>query len=104
MSAPGYTTNQMTPEFLQQMQQYQDQQRRSALAQSLMQGGATGQNAGLANAGGALAGAFADRRIQDNMKWAAQGISPVQVTPQVGTTALGRAGSWAKNLFGMGGS
>lgn len=97
-------TSQMTPELMQQMQAYQDQQKQQAMAQALMQGNAQGQNGGIANAGSAIAGAFADKRLQDNAKWAAQGISPVNVTPQVGTTQLGRAAGWAKNLFGIGGS
>lgn len=97
-------TSQLTPEVLQQMQTYQDQQKRQAMAQALMQNNMQGQNAGIANAGSTLAGAFADKRLQNNAQWAAQGISPVTVTPQVGTTGLSRLGSQIGGLFGMGGS
>jgi hypothetical protein len=104
MSNPGISTAQMTPELMQQWQALQDQQRRQAMAQALMGNQAQGQNSGIANAGSAIAGALADRNIANNARWTAQGISPVQVTPQVGTTGLGRAANWAKGLFGMGGS
>jgi hypothetical protein len=95
-------TNQMTPEFLQQMQAYQDQQKRSQLANALMQNGAdpTTANAGISNAGSDIAGAVISNKMADNAKWAAQGLSPVTVTPQVGTTGLGRFA----NMFGLGGS
>ena len=59
MSSPGMMmTNQMTPEAMAQMQQMQEQQRRMAMAQSLMGNQAQGQNGGLANAGNDILGAI----------------------------------------------
>lgn len=107
MSNPGFPSNlstqQLTPEFLQQMQQYQDQQKKMQLAQGLMGNKATGQYGGLANAGSDIAGAVAQNQLQNQANWNAQGLGNVAVTPQVGTTGLGRLGSQIGNLFGMGG-
>lgn len=55
----------MAPEFLQQLKVYQDQQKRQALAQSLMQNNAQGQNSGLANAGSSILGALTAKNMQN---------------------------------------
>ena len=90
MSNPG-----MTPLTMQQVMDFQKQQ---AMANALMTQNAPANTpyAGLANAGGTLAGALANKNIANNEAWAQQGISPVTVTPKVGS-------SWMSNLFGLGG-
>jgi hypothetical protein len=103
MSTQGQiNTSQLTPEYLQQLQLYQDNMKRQALAQSLMgnQANPNTPNAGIANAGSDIAGALVSRKIQDNNKWAAQGLGPVNVT---GNRMPGQGG-WFNGLFGMGGS
>ncbi len=66
MSSPGMMmTNQMTPEAMAQMQQMQEQQRRMAMAQSLMGNQAQGQNGGLANAGNDILGAITMKNMRD---------------------------------------
>lgn len=101
MSSPGYfmaqqaaDPNQMTPQ--------------QKMAMALMGGNKTynpqQQYAGLADAGSSLAGAMAMKNMADNQKWSAQGVAPVQVTPQqVG----GGVGAWAQrnlgSLFSVGG-
>lgn len=99
MSNPGLSTSQLTPELLQQWQQQQDVAKQQAMAQALMGNQAQGQYSGLANAGGDILGAMASNSIAAKN----DPLSPVKVTPQVGTTGLGRAANLASNLFGMGG-
>lgn len=113
MSNPGFpagiSTQQLTPEFLQQMQQYQDQQKKMQLAQGLMGNKAQGQYSGLANAGSDLAGALASQNIGAANSPAAQaislrtGISPSAAGNIVNPSMLSQAKNWAGNLFGMGG-
>ena len=57
----------MTPELLQAIQQYQDQQRKQAMAGALMQNSANSSaaNGGIANAGSTLAGALAMKNMQN---------------------------------------
>lgn len=104
MSTQGQagSTSMLTPEYLQQMQAWQDNQRKQALAQSLMsnQADPRTQNSGIANAGADIAGALASKAVANRMNPLAQ----VQVTPQqIG----GGAGIWAQrhlgNLFNLGG-
>ena len=100
------TTDQMTPEFMAQLQQYQDQQRKMAMAQSLMGNQAQGQNSGLANAGNSILGAI-------TMKNMAQQQNPQnQMASQTIQQRYGMNPSQAQNvmnpslmsrLFSMGG-
>lgn len=85
------------------IQALQQAQRRQAMAQQLMGNQAQGQNSGMANAGNSILGAVTANRANQDMKFAAQGIAPVQITPQVGTTGLGRLGNKLGGLFGLGG-
>jgi len=97
MSDPGY---QMTPE---DTQKWQSLQRQQAIAQQLMNPQAQGQNSGLANAGSSILGAMEYNKLGNDAKFAAQGISPVNVSPQVGASAFGRIGNKLGNMFGFGG-
>lgn len=97
MSNPGY---QMTPDDMQSME---DMRRKQMMAAQLMAPQAQGQNSGLANAGSSLLGAMEYNKLGNDAKFAAQGISPVNVTPQVGSGMLGRLGNKFGNMFGFGG-
>lgn len=66
MSYAGLTTNQLTPELLQQMQMMQDQQRKQQMAAALMNNNADPKTAyaGLSNAGSDLTGALYLKSLQ----------------------------------------
>lgn len=106
MSNPGMMTSQMTPELMAQLQAQQDQQRKIALAQSLMGNQAQGQNSGLANAGGDILGAVAMQRMQQQNSPQNQviqqryGMTPSQAQNVTNPNLASRIGS----MFGMGGS
>ncbi|HVZ60672.1 MAG TPA: hypothetical protein VG892_07795 [Terriglobales bacterium] len=91
MSYSGLTTDQLTPEMLQQMEQYRQ---KMAAAQALMGNNANPQTpyAGISNAGSSLLGAMAMKRIQDQN----DPLGHVNVTPAVNS-------SWMQRLFSLGG-
>lgn len=98
MSVQGNQNGDMSPLTMQQVMEYQRQQQ---LAQALMAGNnrnPTTQYAGVANAGGDIASALMQNRLQKN---AINAQDQVQVTPQKIPTP--NNASWLKNLFGMGG-
>lgn len=97
------TTAQMTPEFMAQLQAYQDQQKKMQMAQSLMGNQAQGQNSGLANAGSDILGAITAQRLQQQNSPENQviqqryGMNPSQAQNVTNP-------SWTSRLFNLGGS
>lgn len=113
MSYQGVSTAQLTPEFLQQMQAYQDQQKKMAMAQSLMQNNAPMNTpyAGISNAGSSLAGAMAARNLQQNAMQQAQNNMPGtmhDLGSGIGSVSdkvpnLQNKAGWFSNMFSLGG-
>jgi hypothetical protein len=98
MSGPGFFySDEQSPELTAQ------QRMAMALTQGQKPYNPNQAYSGIADAGQSLAGAMAYNKYADDKKWAAQGISPVQITPRAGTTGLSRAGDWASKLFSFGG-
>jgi hypothetical protein len=108
MSNPGMmpNTSQMTPEYMQQMQAMQDQQRKMAMAQSLMGNQAQGQNAGMANIGNDILGAMRMKSLQQQnspenaVVQQRYGMSPSQANGVLNPSLGSRIGG----MFGLGGS
>jgi hypothetical protein len=94
MSNPG---SQMTPEMMQAIQQYQDQQRRQQMAQSFMQNSANPQtqNSGIANAGSDILGAITARNLQNRQMPNALGSSA--------TAGMSQQPGMLSRLFNLGG-
>lgn len=113
MSYQGISTSQLTPEFLQQMQAYQEQQKKLAMAQSLMQNSApmTTPYAGISNAGSSLAGAMAARNLQQSAMQQTQNNMPGTMHSLGGgigsvsdkVPSLPNKAGWFSNLFSLGG-
>lgn len=113
MSSAGISTSQLTPELLQQIQQYQEQQKQQAMAQSLMQNNAPMGTpyAGISNAGSSLSGAMMAKAMQRNAMQQAQNNAPGTMMPLGGglgsvsskTPNLPNQPSWMSNLFSLGG-
>lgn len=109
MSNPGMMTNQMTPELMAQMQAQQDQQRKMAMAQSLMGNQAKGTNSGMANAGNDILGAITmhnlaqknDPTNQMNNQTMQQryGMDPSQAQNVLNPSLMSKVGG----LFNLGG-
>lgn len=103
----GIPTSQLTPEMLQQMQAYQDQQKRSQMAGALMQNQADPRtaNAGFANAGSDILGAVTQNAIQHQNGPQSQviqqryGITPSQAGNVLHPGIMSKIGG----LFSMGG-
>jgi len=105
----GMSTAQMTPELMAQYQQAADQAKKMAMAQSLMGNQAQGQNAGLANAGGDIAGAIAMKNLQQQAspqnQMASQtiqqryGMDPSQAQNVMNPSLMSKIGG----LFNLGG-
>lgn len=101
------STAQLTPEYLQAMQAWQDQQKKMQMAQALMgnQADPKTANAGIANAGNDLLGASIQNRIQQQNSPEAQiiqqryGMTPAQSVGIMNPSLFGRA----SGLFNMGG-
>ena len=111
----GQSPNMLSAQQMQMLQQYQAMQRQQQMAQALMQQGQQQQQqnmtapyAGVSNAGSQLAGAAAMNNMNQNANWAAQGLGPVNVTPNQATgmggsnSMLQNAGAYLGNLFGFG--
>ena len=102
----SYSGQPLDPSVLQALQQYQQQQQKMAMAQSLMGNNATGPNAGIANVGGDILGALAAKRIQQQNSPENQtlqqryGMSPSQAQNITDPSLMSRLG----NFFGLGGS
>ena len=117
MSNPGLPMNgmqsalsQMDPAEAQAMlQQYQDQQRKMAMAQQLMGNQAQGQNGGMANAGNSILGAITMKNMMQQQdpqnQMASQtiqqryGMSPGQAQGVMNPSLMSKIGG----LFNMGG-
>lgn len=123
MSYAGISTSQLTPELLQQLQAYQDQQKQQSMAKALMQNSADPRTsyAGLSNAGSDIGGAIALKSMQNKANAGRQvplgqgpamdvsvgGVSQTLPGMNMGTISSqtpSLGGGWLKNLFSMGGA
>lgn len=113
MTNPALTTAQLTPEYLQQLQAYQDQQKQLNMAKALMNNQADAKTpyAGVANAGSDLTGALALKAFQQNQPQTnAANYLPNDPTAgmkdQTGMPISGAqpGQSWWKGLFNLGGN